>query len=335
MALTVNYNDQGMPDSVPTYLFDQAETYKENPRDAALEWFSSAIMGISVHFGLSALLGKGEDPAGTLDAQQYLELPKRFRCENFDAIDIVEMTIAAGARYILFPAVLPDGFCLYTTKTTDFSSLTSLANRDLVGELASTCEFHGIGLFLEYPFGVNRHVHPDGVPTGVMAQTEYQNLVKDQLHELLTQYGPVAGISFTGRENLAGRKPASDIGDIYRMIRFLQPNALVSFREGATGEEDFFSVLDITDKSGHYGANTTQPVEIRRCLCGGDDRGFIPERAGSHLRLEQVWAELKEAHLANANLQVNTALMPDGSLDLEDIKTLLAVGERMEKEGRP
>ena len=46
MALTVNYNDQGMPDSVPTYLFDQAETYKENPRDAALEWFSSAIMGI-------------------------------------------------------------------------------------------------------------------------------------------------------------------------------------------------------------------------------------------------------------------------------------------------
>ena len=333
MALTVNYNDEGMPDGVPTYLFDQAETYRENPMDAALEWFTAAHLGISLHFGLSALLGKGESPKGVLTAEQYQELPKRFRCEHFDAIDIVEMTIAAGARYLSFPAVLPDGFCLYNTAESSFNSVNSAAQRDLVGELASTCEYHGIGLFLEYPFAENQNRYPNGIVQGLMPQTEYADFAKSQIHELLINYGPIAGIRFTGLKNLAGRNPAFDMADIYQMIHFLQPNALVSFQEGCNGKEDFFSATKLDDKTGFLAQNATQPVEIWRCLSGDDDRGFRPEIAGKHIKADDTWKVLKAAHGENANLMLNTALMPDGSLDLEDIQTLLALGERMERQG--
>ena len=100
MALTVNYNEEGMPDCVPTYLFDQAERYKENPRDAALEWFNSAILGLSLHFGLPSLLGKGEEPQGVLAEELYRKLPEHFHCKNFDAVDAVELAIAATADAI-------------------------------------------------------------------------------------------------------------------------------------------------------------------------------------------------------------------------------------------
>lgn len=336
MALTVNYNEEGIADSVPTYLFDQAEQYRENPRDAALEWFTSAIQGLSLHFGLASLLGKGEEvPRDVLTPGQYAKLSERFDCKNFDAVDIVELAVAAGARYVVFPAALPDGFCLYHSHSSDFHVVNSAANRDLVGELASTCEYHGIGLFLEYPFGRNQRRHPQGVPQGIMAQGEYLDFVKGQLQELLTGYGPVAGIRFTCAESLLGRETPYDLEDLYQLIRFLQPNALVSFQEGYAGSEDFLTSADLSSAKGLLPSNATRPLEMLRILSGGVDRSYYPELAGSHRKIGQIWEDLRDAHQRAANLLLNTALMPDGSLDLEDIQSLLAVGERMEKEGRP
>jgi hypothetical protein len=48
-----------------------------------------------------------------------------------------------------------------------------------------------------------------------------------------------------------------------------------------------------------------------------------------------VWEQLRYAQRANSNLLVNTALMPDGSLDAEDINTLLEIGRRIEQGGYP
>ena len=47
MALTVNYNEDGIPDGVPTYLFDQVELYHENPLEAGRVWFAHAHLGLS------------------------------------------------------------------------------------------------------------------------------------------------------------------------------------------------------------------------------------------------------------------------------------------------
>ena len=115
MAISINYNSTGVPDGTPTYLFDQAETYQKNPPLAAQQWFTSAQMGLAVHFGLFSLLGKHED-VWLLDnwtKEDYNRLPERFLCTNFAADAIVELAIASGARYITMPARWRDGFCLF------------------------------------------------------------------------------------------------------------------------------------------------------------------------------------------------------------------------------
>ena len=80
--------------------------------------------------------------------------------------------------------------------------------------------------------------------------------------------------------------------------------------------------------------NRKRPVEIRTSLTPGG-RGYNADAAGRHMRAPELWEAMRSANRARANLLVNTALMPDGSLDLEDINTLLEAGRRMEEEGRP
>ena len=332
MALTVHYNEEGLADSVPTFLFDQAETYYGDPRSATLEWFSAAFLGLSVFYGLPALTGEHEDLRKGRDELEALQ--RHFTAKGFDAMEIVQLAIAAGARYLLFPACYDDGFCLFGSELTGFTSSRAPAQRDLVAEVASVCEYHGIGLFLEYSLSVNAHRHPDGVPQEAAA--EYTDFVRGQLHELFTGYGTVAGICFGGLRRLKAQLPSFDAADLYAMVRHLQPHALVAFREGFNGTEDFFSVKDaIPQEPGPFLAkNSKCPVEIRCSLAQGG-RSYSPAQAGKHLDADAVWKALAEAHRVDANLLVNTALMPDGSLDAEDIGTLVEVGRRLETRGRP
>ena len=336
MPLTVNYNEEGIPDGVPTYLFDQAELYHENSLEAGRVWFANAHLGLSVFFGLHGLVGRHEDVIEREDypVAEYAALEKQLTAKNFDPIDIVELAIAAGARYLAFPAVYDDGFSLYHTALTDFNSVHSPAHRDFVAELASVCEYHGLGLSLEYSLGVNHHKWPGGIPAE--AQKEYLDFVHEQLHELLTKYGPIAAISFNGLRRMKRLFPRWSPQDFYDQVHGTQPATLVAFRQGHTGTEDFYTVAEELPGSqedavtrGHVAANRPRkPLEIRQSLTPGG-RGFNACEAGHHLRVEKLLEKMRYAYQHDANLLVNTALMPDGSLDLEDINTLLDFGKKL------
>ncbi len=325
---TVNYNEEGMPDGAPTYLFDQAELYRENPLEAGLEWFKSAQFGLCFYFGLHSLLGKGEAALGNgmVSQEQYNALPEQFKCEHFDAIDIIELAVSAGARYIRFPACTEDGFCLFSSEVSDFNTVKSTVQRDLVGELASTCEYHGLGLILEYNCGVNRNRYPDGITDAA----GHADFVRDQIHELLTQYGPIAGICFTGAEELKAQLPDFDIQDCYNQVHALQPQCLVAFGSGVNGKEDLITV----ENSAALPEKPAKPQEILAAM-SPSFRSYDPNTAGKHKKAPALWEELRVARTKASNLLVNTALMPDGSLDLEDINTLIEVGQRVEQEGWP
>lgn len=328
MALTVNYNEDGLPDGVPTYLFDQAKLYQENPMTAALEWFSKAHLGMSVFFGLHGLIGRHEDVIEREEypIAEYAALEKKLTAKNFDPIDIVELAIAAGARYLAFPAVYDDGFCLYHSELTDFNSVHSPAHRDFVAELASVCEYHGLGLSLEYSLGVNHHRWPGGIPAD--EQEKYLDFVHEQLHELLTKYGPIAAISFNGLQRVKRLFPEWSPQELYDQVHGSQPTTLVAFRQGHTGTEDFCTVNELLPSVPQSQRRHRKPMEIRQSLTPGG-RGFNACEAGHHLKVEALLKKMGYAYQNGANLLVNTALMPDGSLDLEDITTLLDFGKQL------
>ena len=134
--------------TAPTYLFDHSDLYKQDPREAALAWFKEARYGLGIHYGLYSLIGKGERAlmAGALTEDEYHALPKLLKANHFEANDIVEFAIANGMRYLNFSVRNADGFSLYNTAQTDFNIVNTPAHRDLLAELASVCEYHGIGL---------------------------------------------------------------------------------------------------------------------------------------------------------------------------------------------
>ena len=335
--------ENGEADCSPTYLFDYSQMYRTDAREAGRRWFGDAAYGLGVHFGLYSLLGKGEDALarGVATPEEYRLLAKRLEAPHFDASDIVEFAIANGMRYVTFSARGADGFSMFGTALSDFNSTRTPARRDFLGELASACEYHGLGLCLQYSHSRDWS-RPEGHPAsasdggaGLACLQEYQYFVMGQMKELLTQYGPIAAICLDGVDIPLQASDASAFRcqDLYDYIHHLQPQVLLSYNHGLLGTEDFLTFAEPTAVSADK-AKASMRREAQLCLTPGA-RGYYAERAGGHLREEQVWEALRGTQRARANLLVNTALMPDGSLDYEDIKTLIAVGERIEKGGYP
>jgi alpha-L-fucosidase len=172
----------------------------------------------------------------------------------------------------------------------------------------------------------------------------YVEYVRHQVRELLTQYGPIAGIWFDPLMGYYARPDFFPMNDIYGMIRGLQPGCLVSFKQGATETEDFAaperrpgevaSYASITPSRREHSRevaekawnrNRTKPVE----LCNTLQRtqwGYNRSDDGKHRGSEEVLALLKAA--GNANVLLNTGLLPDGSISVEDVNTLRAVGKQ-------
>jgi len=293
---------------------------------------------------------------------EYEKLANDFTAENFDAEHIVRFAVDCGMRYVNITTRHHDSFCLFRTEQTDFNSVNAPCGRDLVDELATACAKHDVGLCLYYSHGRDwRHPHaPNNDSWGGAARPAYDpaepsyaygeehdlqkylDFMTNQVTELLTQYGPVASIWLDGiMVPLTGDTAAFRCQELYDHIHSLQPQVLVSYKQGVTGTEDYFApehgVPDGKDKGvrrGKIGAGTDQPVEVCTTMCP-QSWGYMAEKVGSHLNEEQVWEKLCAAENGNYNLLLNSGPRPDGSLDPEDEVVLRNVGKRWREEGLP
>ena len=252
--------------AVPAYLRGDPKEYGANPRKAAEQWFGEAKFGLFMHYGVFSLLEK--DAWVQLDdkipVREYEKLKDRFTAEKFDADRITDLALAAGMRYVNLTTRHHDGFCLFDSKQTDFTSTRSPAKRDLVGELAGQCDRKGLGLCLYYSHGRDwRHPHaPNNDEWGGSARPKYDPpdptyatgaahdlqkyvaFMKDQVTELLTQYGPVAAIWLDGiavPKSRPARIGEFHAQELYDHIHRLQPQVLVSYKQGLLGTEDFMA----------------------------------------------------------------------------------------------
>ena len=150
-----------------------------------------------------------------------------------------------------------------------------------------------------------------------------------QITELLTNYGPIAGIWLDGiAVPKSGDWTLFKCQELYDLIHSLQPQVLVSYKQGLLGTEDFAApehkALPQTDK----------PGEICTTMCPGS-WGYLESGIGKHKNADAVWETLRDAGEKGYNLLLNTGPLPDGSIDTEDDKTLRAVGERLRSDGFP
>jgi len=338
----------------PSYLKGHEQLYAADPRQAAVEWFRKARFGLFMHYGLYSLLGRHEwvQLREKIPVAEYGKLKDRFTAEKFDAGFITDLALAGGMKYVNITTRHHDSFCLFATKQTDFHSANSPAKRDLVGELAQQCRRKGLGLFLYYSHGRDwRHPHaPNNDRWGGSARPRYDkpdphyktgaehdlgkylDFMTAQITELLTNYGPIAGIWLDGiAVPHSGQKDLFRCQELYDLVHRLQPQVLVSYKQGLLGTEDFFAPeRQGAGVSGRGG----KPLEICDTL-QPKGWGYIQADDGKHKGPDQVMTMLARAAAAKANLLLNTGPLPDGSIHPEDVKTLREVGRRIGEGGFP
>ncbi|MFM7182446.1 MAG: alpha-L-fucosidase [Verrucomicrobiales bacterium] len=354
----------GPATAVPSYLKGYEKLFAENPRAAALQWFRDAKFGMFLHYGLYSLEGRHEwlQLREKIPVATYAKLKERFTAEKFDADFITDLALAAGMRYVNITTRHHDSFCLFATKETDFNSVNSPAKRDLIAELAEACRKKGLGLCLYYSHGRDwKHPHaPNNDRWGGSARPEYSppepsyaygkdhdlnkyvDFMKAQVTELLTNYGPIAAIwldgimtPLTDKTKQPRPKPAAQpdnapefrCQELYDHIHSLQPQVLVSYKQGLLGTEDFFAP---EHKAIPTGAG--KPMEICSTLQEGS-WGYHKQKR--HLNADEAWAKLAAARGANTNLLLNTGPMPDGSIPAPHATVLREMGRRIREQGWP
>lgn len=348
---------------VPSYLSNYSNEYLENPKQANLKWFTDAKYGMFIHYGLYAQLEKGEwvQLRDTIPVAEYAKLKETFTADKFDADFITDLAQKAGMKYITITSKHHDGFCLFNTQQTNFNSLNSPCGRDLIEELAEACNQKGLGLFLYYSYAADWK-HPyfysreagwnNARPAYKNPQPEYKfekdedfkiyvDYVHGQVKELLTQYPTIAGIWFDPIMGLYNRPDLFPVEQTYALIRSLSPHALISFKQGANGDEDFsapernagakvgaqFEVALVA-----FEKNKNKPKEICNTL-QPHAWGYNKSTDGKHKTAEELVGILKEAWANNANLLMNVGPLPDGSFPEEDIISLTKAGEILRSEG--
>ena len=358
---------------MPYFLKGYEKEYKRSPKEAALTWFKDARFGLFIHWGIYSHYAKAEwvmynekIPLAEYEAKEHL-----FRGEKFNAKDYVDLAKSAHMKYITFVTKHHDGYAMWDSKAGDWDSMDGTPHRDFVRELAAECREAGIGLFLYYSYGLDWH-HPFFMTRDMYnparpaykdmpARYKYEkledfkhyiNYAKTQIMELCTQYGPIAGLWFDTVGGVYQYPDMFNIQEVYDMIHTIQPHALVVYKTGANGNEDFItgegsmgslaplfknaglpqSVQDAADHS--WESNMGKPAELNIPIqkLGW---GYMESPRQHQKTQEEVWDLLEQCALMNSNLLLNIAPYPDGSIQEANIKTLKEVGERIEKEGFP
>ncbi len=353
----------------PAYLKRYEGIWKTDPHQANLAWFREAKYGLFLHYGLYSLLHKEAWVQFTdrIPVAEYEKLARQFTAHNFDADYITDLALKAGMKYINLTTCHHEGFCLWDSKVEPFNSMNA-AGRDLVGELSEACDKKGLGFFAYYtfmlnwrhPYYVDRTVFDNARPDYDTPESRYLYRKKEDfrhyiayiqevMDELLSNY-KITGIWLDliaawyamGEEYIP-------VQDIYARIRAKHPEVLISWKQGATGTEDFAS----PENSFHDLAESVRPrfgdagaERARRGFEGNRQKhneicstiqqgvwGYDPRQGNRSV--EELYQLLGHAAENNCNLLLNAGPMADGSIHPSQAQVLLELGEKIRREGFP
>ena len=194
-------------------------------------------LGMFVHWSLDSQLGSVISHSMVGANEKYLdryinELPKTFNPKKYDPDEWMDIAKIAGVKYIVLTTKHHSGFCMWDTKTTDFSIMNTPYGKDVVKDYVNACRRHGIkvGYYFSPEDFIFLHRISETVRRVGTSGREKETLLaynKKQLDELFGNYGPIDVVFFDGGEK----------EKLTQYIHKLQPKCLVTRGEMETPEQ--------------------------------------------------------------------------------------------------
>lgn len=226
-------------------------------KEERLQWWQHDRFGMFIHWGIYALPARHEwvkkrERISDEDYQKYFD---HFDPDLYDPREWARKAKAAGMKYVVLTTKHHDGFCLWNTKYSDFKVTNTPYGRDLLRPFVKAMRAEGlrIGFYYslidwhhpDFPYDYMHPNKPDTLSEQVMNRhrdiCKYQQYMKNQIRELLTDYGPIdilfLDFSYPSYPNARGKGHEEwDSEGLVRLIRQLQPQILINNR------------LDLNDK---------------------------------------------------------------------------------------
>lgn len=334
-----------------------AQTYTASSENlAARQQFQDNKYGLFIHWGLSSVLGHGEWVMNNrnIKVEDYTRLLRAFNPIDFNAAQWVAAAKNAGMKYIVFITRHHDGFSNWDTKHSDWKITNTPYGKDVLKMLSEECKKQGIKLGLyystldwyreDYPHETGRTGQGTG-RTGKGNYASYLQFMKNQLTELLTNYGEIMSIWFDGHWDQTNREGHHDrtsridwkYDEIYGLIHRLQPRCMIGNNHHLTplpGEDFQMFERDLPgeNKSGLSYQEASDELPLETCETINGSWGYnITDR--NYKTVKQVLELLAGAAGRNANLLLNIGPMPNGAIQPEFVDTLAAAGKWLAQYG--
>jgi alpha-L-fucosidase len=336
----------------------QGPKYAPSPENLkAREWFQDAKFGLFIHWGVYSVLGDGEwvMDRSKMAAAEYEKLPEKFNPTEFDPAEWVALAKAAGMKYITITSKHHDGFAMWGSKVSDWTVTKRTPYRkDVLKMLAGECHRQGVKLFF-YHSHLDWH-HPDYYPRGRTGRTagrpeagdfnKYLDYMDAQLEELLTGYGPVAGVWFDGWWDQQVKKPGGDpketrvdwrLRRTYDRIHRLRPAALVGNNHHVAPfpGEDFQMFEKDLPGGNTAGFNAdSKPGSLPLETCETINRSWGYNARDKRFKsTKQLIHYLVKAAGNDANFLLNVGPLPTGKIQPEFVERLEEMGKWLKKNG--
>ena len=281
-----------------------------------LEAFRDQALGMFIHWSVDSqlgtvishsLVGADDDYAGRF----IKELPKSFNPTKYDPVEWAALAKLCGFKYAVFTNKHHSGFCMFPTKTTDFSIANTPYQKDITKMYVDA--FRGAGLGMGFYFSPDDFwlLHRQGIPISRyrpggdrrVQPTDNPELMKHnltQIEELYTRYGAVDYLFIDGQAN-----------GIRDLAWKLQPDTLVTRGAMETPEQK------LPDKA--------IPDPWEACFTLGTQWQFKPtnEEYKSGTTLIEM---LIETRAKGGNLLLNVGPEPSGVIPFEQERIIRELG---------
>ncbi len=344
-----------------------AVTETNDERDVRMAWWRKAKFGMFIHYGLySGLAGefKGQ-PGGAewiqtnlgLDTDTYAaEALPLFKPAPGCTDAWADLAQQAGCRYMVLTTKHHDGFALFDTATSDYSSAKAV-NRDLVREFVVAARKRGmqVGFYhsvidwhhpsydnticpdLCYPVNQAKMLKEKGVPRN---QALYKIYLHNQVRELMSNYGTIDIMWWDYSQGAAEGERAWGAPALMNMCREMNPgvimnNRLYSFSGFDTSKDGIeldWRCGDYTTPEKRIPAKGYPGIDWEACMTVGDKWGYNRYDV-NYKSPATVIRQLQQCAARGGNLLLNINPMADGTVPQPVQEVFQRVGKWMQVNG--